>query len=410
MVARHLKTPAVGATASFAASQKVTEIVKSVIDDVRANGDKAVRSYSEKFDKWTPDSFKLSDSQIQESISRVPEQTIQDIKEAQKNVRIFAQAQRDSMKDIEIEIQPGVFLGHRNNPINTAGAYIPGGRYPLLASAHMTILTAKVAGVKHVIACTPPINGQIPDATVAAAHLAGADEIFILGGTQAVAAMALGTETIRKVEFLAGPGNAFVAEAKRQLFGEIGIDLLAGPTETLLVTDDLADPFTVATDLLSQAEHGPDTPAVLITTSEKVARESIRFIDEQLKTLSTAALAATSWRDYGQVIVVDDLDEAYALADDIASEHVQILTQKPREALEQMTNYGALYTGGLWVGKYLKTQTYQEVVSEKASGELGRLCGRCSRAENFEGHARSGDLRSHLYLKDQYDWIDQARA
>ncbi|KAK7709844.1 hypothetical protein SLS64_006086 [Diaporthe eres] len=438
MVARRLKSPLVGATASFAASQKVTEIVKSVIDDIRANGDQAVRTYSEKFDKWAPESFKLSDSQIQDIISKVPEQTIKDIKEAQKNVRTFAQAQRDSIKDVEIEIQPGVFLGHRNNPISTAGAYIPGGRYPLLASAHMTITTAKVAGVKHVIACTPPINGQIPHATVAAAHLAGADEIFILGGTQAVAAMAIGTETIKKVEFLAGPGNAFVAEAKRQLFGEIGIDLLAGPTETLIVADAHADPFTVATDLLSQAEHGPDTPAVLITTSEGVARESMRLVDEQLKTLSTAELAATSWRDYGEVVVVDDLDEAFALADDFASEHVQILTKQPREALEKMTNYGALflgektcvsygdkcigtnhvlptrkagrYTGGLWVGKYLKTQTYQEVVSEKASGELGRLCGRCARAENFEGHARSGDLRSQLYLNDQYDWIDQARA
>ncbi|KAG6355693.1 hypothetical protein INS49_003657 [Diaporthe citri] len=345
MVARRLKSPLVGATASFAASQKVTEIVKSAIDDIRANGDKAVRTCSEKFDKWAPESFKLSDSQIQDIISKVPEQTIKDIKEAQKNVRTFAQAQRDSIKDVEIE-----------------RAYIPGGRYPLLASAHMAITTAKVAGVKH---------------------------------------------------FLAGPGNAFVAEAKRQLFGEIGIDLLAGPTETLVVADGHADPFTVATDLLSQAEHGPDTPAVLITTSEEVARESIRLVDEQLKTLSTAELAATS-------------------------EHVEILTQKPREALEEMTNYGALflgektcvsygdkcigtnhvlptrkagrYTGGLWVGKYLKTQTYQEVVSEKASGELGRLCGRCARAENFEGHARSGDLRSQLYLKDQHDWIDQARA
>lgn len=345
MVARRLKSPLVGATASFAASQKVTEIVKSVIDDIRANGDKAVRTYSEKFDKWAPESFKLSDSQIQDIISKVPEQTIKDIKEAQKNVRTFAQAQRESIKDVEIEIQPGVFLGHRNNPINTAGAYIPGGRYPLLASAHMTITTAKVAGVKHVIACTPPINGEIPHATVAAAHLAGADEIFILGGTQAVAAMAIGTETIRKVEFLAGPGNAFVAEAKRQLFGEIGIDLLAGPTETLIVADAQADPFTVATDLLSQAEHGPDTPAVLITTSEEVGRESMRLVDEQLKTLSTAELAATSWRDYGEVVVVDDLDEAFALADDFASEHVQILTSTPRQALEKMTNYGALFLG-----------------------------------------------------------------
>lgn len=345
MVARRLKTPAVGATASFAASQKVTEIVKSVIDDIRGNGDAAVRSYSEKFDKWSPPSFKLSAAQIEECMSQVPAQTIADIKEAQHNIRLFAQAQRDCIKDLEIEIQPGVFLGHRNNPIHTAGAYIPGGRYPLLASAHMTILTAKVAGVPRVVACTPPINGVLPHATIAAAHLAGADEIFILGGTQAVAAMALGTETVPKVEFLAGPGNAFVAEAKRQLFGEIGIDLLAGPTEVLIVADETAAPFTVATDLLSQAEHGPDTPAVLITTSEKVAREAIASVDEQLKSLCTAELAGTSWRDYGEVILVDDMDEAYQLADEYASEHVQILTRSPRDALEKMRNYGALFLG-----------------------------------------------------------------
>lgn len=345
MVARRLKTPAVGATASFAASQKVTEIVKSVIEDIRANGDAAVRSYSEKFDKWSPPSFKLTTAQIEECMSQVPAQTITDIKEAQHNIRVFAQAQRDSIKDVEIEIQPGVFLGHRNNPITTAGAYIPGGRYPLLASAHMTILTAKVAGVKHVVACTPPINGTLPHATIAAAHLAGADEIFILGGTQAVAAMAMGTATVPKVEFLAGPGNAFVAEAKRQLFGEIGIDLLAGPTEVLIVADETAAPFTVATDLLSQAEHGPDTPAVLITTSEKLARAAMASVDEQLKSLCTAELAGTSWRDYGEVVLVDDMDEAYQLADEYASEHVQILTRSPRDALEKMRNYGALFLG-----------------------------------------------------------------
>ncbi|OIW26135.1 histidinol dehydrogenase [Coniochaeta ligniaria NRRL 30616] len=437
MVARRLKSPAVTTTDNAASSLKVTQIVKGVIDDIRANGDKAVRSYSEKFDKWSPESFKLSDAQIQEAICRVSPQTIADIKEAQRNVRTFAEAQRASIKDVEIEIQPGVFLGHRNNPISTAGAYIPGGRYPLLASAHMTILTAKVAGVPHVIACTPPINGEVPAATVAAAHLAGADAIYILGGTQAVAAMALGTETVPKVEFLAGPGNAFVAEAKRQLFGEMGIDLLAGPTEILIVADGQADPFTVATDLLSQAEHGPDSPAVLITNSEEVAREAMRFVDEQLKSLVTAPVAGQAWRDFGEVVVVDNMDEAYKLADEFASEHVQIFTERPREALDKMTNYGALflgektcvsygdkcigtnhvlptkkagrYTGGLWVGKYLKTQTYQEVVSEKASGELGLLCGRCSRAEQFEGHARSGDLRSWKYLKDGYSWIDEAR-
>ncbi|OTA92357.1 hypothetical protein M434DRAFT_396452 [Hypoxylon sp. CO27-5] len=343
MVARQIKTA--GLVANTTTNQKVSEIVKGVIDDIRANGDNAVRSYSEKFDKWSPPSFKLTEDQILECISRVPEQTIADIKEAQNNVRTFAEAQRASIKDFEIEIQPGVFLGQRNNPIATAGAYIPGGRYPLLASAHMTILTAKVAGVKHVIACTPPIAGQIPNATVAAAHLAGADEIFLIGGTQAIAAMALGTESIMKVDFIAGPGNPFVAEAKRQLFGEIGIDLLAGPTEILIVADERADPFTVATDLLSQAEHGPDSPPILITTSEEVGRQTIKYIDQILPDLPTAELAGTSWRDFGEVVVVDSLDEAYELADVYSSEHVQILTRNPREALDKMRNYGALFLG-----------------------------------------------------------------
>ncbi|KAH7027605.1 histidinol dehydrogenase [Microdochium trichocladiopsis] len=436
MPARHLKSP--GLQANKTINQTVADIVKGVIDDVQANGDKAVRQYSEKFDKWSPESFKLSQAQIDECISKVPEQTVKDIKEAQSNVRRFAEAQRKTVTDFEIELHPGVFMGHTTRPIGAVGCYIPGGRYPLLASAHMTILTAKVAGVKHVIACTPPIAGQVPNATVAAAHFAGADEIFLLGGTQAIAAMALGTETIRNVDFIAGPGNAFVADAKRQLFGEIGIDLLAGPTEVLIVADDAASPFTVATDLLSQAEHGPDTPAVLITTSEHVAKETIRLCDEILKEMPTAELAGASWRDYGEVIVVDGLDEAYALADVYASEHVQILTREPREALEKMSNYGALflgektcvsygdkcigtnhvlptrgagrYTGGLWVGKFLKTQTYQEIRDPKASGEMGLLCGRCSRAENFEGHARSGDLRAQLYLGEKYEWIEKAQA
>ncbi|RSL69673.1 hypothetical protein CEP54_002193 [Fusarium duplospermum] len=436
MAPQHLKKPLLKATVE--SNNKVTEIVQGVIQDIRANGDKAVRTYSDKFDKWSPASFKLSDSQIQECIAQVPPQTIKDIKTAQENVRKFAEVQRASIKDVEVEIQPGVFLGHRNNPINRVGAYIPGGRYPLLASAHMTITTAKVAGVKQVIACTPPIQGKLPNATIAAAHFAGADEIFVLGGTQAIAAMAIGTETIKKVDFIAGPGNAFVAEAKRLLFGEIGIDLFAGPTEVLIVADEAADPFTVATDLLSQAEHGPDTPAVLITTSEKVGRETIKIVDKLLENMPTAELAGTSWRDYGEVILVDNINEAYKLADDFSSEHVQILTQNPREALEKMSNYGALflgektcvsygdkcigtnhvlptrkagnYTGGLWVGKFLKTQTYQEIVDEKASGEMGRLCGRCSRAENFEGHARSGDLRAQKYLGDEYGWINEARG
>ncbi|KAF8853915.1 histidinol dehydrogenase [Acephala macrosclerotiorum] len=413
----------------------VPKIVRGVIDDIRTQGDAAVRSYSEKFDKWSPSSFKLSKSEIETIISKVPKQTIEDIKTVQHNVRTFALAQRESLKDFEVEIRPGVHLGQKNIPIANVGAYIPGGRYPLLASAHMTIVTAKAAGVPRVVACTPPINGEIPSSTIAAMYFAGADEIYILGGVQAVAAMAIGTETISKVDFIAGPGNPFVAEAKRQLFGEIGIDLPAGPTEVLIVADGKADPTTVAVDLLSQAEHGPDTPAVLITNSKEVGEKSITEVERLLKILPTAALAGVSWETYGEVIVVDSLDEAYALADKYASEHVQILTENPREALEKMSNYGALFlgektcvsygdkvigtnhvlptkkaarfTGGLWVGKYLKTVTYQEVTSEKESGELGVLCGRAARAENFEGHARSGDIRASQYLKETFSWMEK---
>ncbi|RAK84180.1 histidinol dehydrogenase [Aspergillus costaricaensis CBS 115574] len=441
MTVRYLKSKSQPPNSAATPQVDVSSVVKGVIDDVRANGDAAVRKYSEKFDRWSPASFKLSHNDIDAALAACSPQTIADIKEVQKNVRAFAQAQRDSIRDFEYEIQPfkGVHLGQKNLPINSVGAYIPGGRYPLLASAHMTILTAKVAGVPYVVGCTPPIAGQIPHATVAAMHLAGADEIHLLGGVQAIAAMAVGTETIRKVDFLAGPGNAFVAEGKRQLFGEVGIDLFAGPTEILIVADETADPFTVATDLLSQAEHGPDSPAVLITTSERVGRAAIDIINQLLPNLSTRELAGTSWDRFGEAILVDSLDEAWRLADEYASEHVQIFTKRPREALEKMTAYGALflgektcvsygdkvigtnhvlptkkaarYTGGLWVGKYLRTVTYQEVTSSTASGELGRLCGRAARAEQFEGHARSGDLRAQKYLGDKYDWIassDQA--
>ncbi|KAJ4258810.1 hypothetical protein NW762_007897 [Fusarium torreyae] len=411
----------------------VAGIVKGVIDSIRGEGDDAVRRYSEQFDKWSPSSFKLSEKDIEKVMAQVPEQTIQDIKTVQSNVRKFAEAQLNSIKEFELEMAPGVFLGQKNNPIDSVGAYIPGGRYPLLASAHMTILTAKVAGVRNVVACTPPASGEIPLATVAAMHLAGADQIFILGGIQAVAAMAIGTKTIPKVDFIAGPGNAFVAEAKRQLFGQIGIDLFAGPTEVLIVADETADPYTVATDLLSQAEHGPDTPAVLISTSADVAKRAIKYCDEQLATLKTSAVASVSWRDFGEVILADTIDEAYQIADEFASEHVQILTANPREALTKMQHYGALflgpmtcvsfgdkcigtnhvlptkhaarYTGGLWVGKFLRTVTYQEVTSAKESGKLGQLCGRAARVELFEGHARSGDIRAHRYLEDEFDWI-----
>ncbi|KAH7049326.1 histidinol dehydrogenase [Macrophomina phaseolina] len=435
---RHLKSPANQAAQQTKPNLDVGGIVRDVIEDIRSNGDAAVRKYSEKFDKWSPASFKLSQNEINAAIAACPKQLIDDIKQVQTNVRKFAEAQRNSIKDFEVETQPGVFLGQKNIPINTAGAYIPGGRYPLLASAHMTILTAKVAGVPHVIGCTPPIAGGIPNATVAAMALAGADEIHILGGVQAIAAMAVGTQSIRKVDFIAGPGNAFVAEAKRQLFGEVGIDLFAGPTEILVVADETADPFTVATDILSQAEHGPDSPAVIVTTSEEVGRRAVAIIDELLKNLPTAALAGTSWKAFGECVVVESLDEAWEVADRYASEHVQIFTRRPRDALDNMRNYGALflgektcvsygdkvigtnhvlptrkaarYTGGLWVGKFLKTVTYQEVTDEKSSAELGRLCGRAARAENFEGHARSGDLRASRYLGDEYEWIRQYQA
>lgn len=410
----------------------VADTVAHVIADIRERGDAAVREYSEKFDKWTPESFKLSHAKIEEIVAQVPQAVVDDIKTVQQNVRVFAQHQRDSLTDFEVETAPGVHLGQRNVPIAAAGAYAPGGRYPLVASAHMTTVTAKVAGVPHITACTPPIRGEIPAATVAAFHLAGADEIYLLGGVQAVASMALGTETIRKVDMLAGPGNAFVAEAKRQLFGEVGIDLFAGPTEVLVVADEHADPFIVAVDLLSQAEHGPDSPAVLITESEALARAALDHIDAILPEMPTRDFAGPAWRDHGQIIVVEDIEAAYALADTFASEHVQILTDTPRRALEVMNNYGALflgektcvsygdkvigtnhtlptrgsarYTGGLWVGKYLKTVTYQEVTSESASAELGELCGRAARVEFFEGHARSGDVRAAKYAGAPLVW------
>ena len=416
----------------------VKETVERVIADVRERGDAAVREYSEKFDNWSPESFKLDRDEIERIVATVPAQTIEDIGTVQENVRVFAQHQRDSLAEFEIETEPGVFLGQKNLPVSAAGAYVPGGKYPLVASAHMTVVTAKVAGVPTVTACTPPIKGEVPAATVAALHMAGADEILLLGGTQAIAAMGLGTETIGKVDMLAGPGNAYVAEAKRQLFGEVGIDLFAGPTEVLVIADDHADPFVVAVDLLSQAEHGPDSPAVLITTSAEVARKSIALIEELLPKMPTNDFAGPAWRDFGEVVVVEDLDAAFALADQYASEHVQVLTKLPREALEKMQNYGALflgegtcvsygdkvigtnhtlptrgaanYTGGLWVGKYLKTVTYQEVTDRGSSAALGELCGRAARVEFFEGHARSGDLRAYKYAGAALPWLPSSLA
>jgi sulfopropanediol 3-dehydrogenase len=434
-VSTQLKSPS-GTAAAAHGKDQVSALVRDVIEDIRTNGDDAVRRYSEKFDSWSPDSFKLAPEQVEELVASLPSGVVDDIRTVQANVREFAQRQRESMLDIEVETEPGVFLGHRHLPIVASGAYVPGGRYPLTASAHMTVVTAKVAGVERVTACTPPLRGEIPPATIAAMHLAGADEIYVLGGVQAVVAMAVGTETIGRVDLIAGPGNAYVAEAKRQLFGEVGIDLFAGPTEILVVADDSADPFIVAVDLLSQAEHGPDSPAVLITTSERVAREAIAHVEAILPDMPTNDLAGPAWRDHGQVHVVEDLDAAYALADTFASEHVQILTREPREALEKMHHYGALflgegtcvsygdkvigtnhvlptrgaarYTGGLWVGKYLRTVTYQEVTDRAASARLGELCGRAARVELFEGHARSGDVRAAKYGGAELLWAPTA--
>ncbi|GAA3195630.1 MULTISPECIES: histidinol dehydrogenase [Streptomyces] len=436
-MSRTLKAAVTSSTAP-SGNDAVGRTVRELIADVRTRGDEAVRALSARFDRWEPESFRLGDEQLAEIIGTLDPQVIEDIKTVQANVRRFAEAQRDSMSEIEVETAPGVFLGHRHVPIRSVGAYIPGGRYPLTASAHMTIVTAKAAGVPRVIACTPPIRGEIPAATVAAMHFAGADEIYILGGVQAIAAMSVGTETITPVDMLAGPGNAYVAEAKRQLFGEVGIDLFAGPTEILIVADDTADPFVVAVDLLSQAEHGPDSPAVLVTTSERVAAEVQTHIDAILPGLQTGDIAGQAWRDHGQIILADDLDEAYRVADGFAFEHVQILTAHPREALEKMHAYGALflgegtcvsygdkvigtnhvlptrgaarYTGGLWVGMYLRTVTYQEVRDPQASADLGVLCGRAARVELFEGHARSGDVRAAKYAGATLPWTDHYEA
>jgi sulfopropanediol 3-dehydrogenase len=337
--------PATGAGRAWDSDPGVRDTVRGIIDDVRARGDAAVREYSERFDRWSPGSFRLSAAEIEGITSRFPAQALEDIDFAQQQVRNFAQRQRESLRDFEVETLPGVLLGQRNIPVAAAGTYIPGGRFPLTASAHMTIVTAKMAGVGRVAACTPPIRGEIPAATVAAMARAGADEIYLLGGVQAVAAMAVGTETIEAVDMIAGPGNAYVAEAKRQLYGEVGIDLFAGPTEILVIADESADPFTVAVDLLSQAEHGPDSPAILVTTSDAMATEVAALIERLLPGMPTADLAGPAWRDYGQIIVAGSLDDAFAVANSIASEHVEVLTEQPRRALDKMTNYGALFLG-----------------------------------------------------------------
>ncbi|MEB6233790.1 histidinol dehydrogenase [Mammaliicoccus sciuri] len=405
--------------------EKTKQIVANTLKDIEEQGDKAVRDLSIKFDKWDPEQFKLSQAQIEEIVDSIPEDVKHDIAFAQDNIKKFAEAQRDSMKDIHVEVMPGVFLGHKNIPVESVGCYIPGGRYPMIASAHMSILTAKVAGVERVIACTPPINGEIPKTTVYAMHKAGADEIYILGGIQAMGSMAIGTETIQSVDMIVGPGNAFVAETKRQVFGRVGIDLLAGPTETLVIADETSEPEMIATDILGQGEHGPTSPGAIISTSEEIAKEAMKEIERQLETLPTADVARESWNNYGQVIVVEDDQEAVKEANKLAFEHVEILTKDPSYYLEHMKNYGALflgpetnvaygdkvigtnhtlptkqaakYTGGLWVGKFLKTVTYQHIDHPEQSAMIGEYAARLCQLENFAGHAEQALLRVRKY-------------
>ena len=422
-MAKYLKT-GVGKAELKAAEAKVRQVVEGILAEVEARGDEAVRDLSARLDNWSPTNFRLSAEQIEAIMATLPAQTIDDIQFAQAQVRNFAQAQRAAIQDIEVETLPGVMLGHKNIPVNSVGCYVPGGRYPMVASAHMSVITARVAGVQRIIACTPPINGQLPAATITAMHLGGADEIYILGGVQAVAAMALGTATIQPVDMLVGPGNAYVAEAKRQLFGRVGIDLLAGPTEILVIADETADAEMVATDLLGQAEHGPTSPAILLTTSETLAVTIEEEIGRQLEILPTADVAGVAWRDYGQIILAENDAEMVQVADKIACEHVEVLTRNPRYFLDNMRNYGALflgpetnvaygdkvigtnhtlptktaarYTGGLWVGKFLKTVTYQAVKPE-ATALIGEYCSRLCAIENFWGHKEQADLRVRRY-------------
>jgi sulfopropanediol 3-dehydrogenase len=408
-----------------AADAKVRETVESILADIDARKDQAVADLSKKFDNWAPADFKLSPAEIEKAIGQVKKRDLEDIKFAQAQVRNFAQKQRDSMHDIEVETLPGVVLGHRHIAVNSIGCYVPGGRYPMVASAHMSIVTAKVAGVKRIIACAPPFKGGPHPAIVAAMHFGGADDIYVLGGVQAVAAMALGTESIAPVDMIVGPGNAYVAEAKRQLFGRVGIDLLAGPTETLVIADDSVDGEICATDLLGQAEHGPNSPAVLITNSEKLARETMKEVDRLLKILPSAELAGQAWKDYGEVIVCDSIDEMVQEADRVASEHVQVMTRDPDYFLNNMKNYGSLFlgartnvaygdkvigtnhtlptkknarfTGGLWVGKFMKTCTYQKVLTDEASAKIGEVCSRLCMLEGFVAHAEQANVRVRRY-------------
>ncbi len=410
------------------AQQQVRETVEKLLADIETRGDTAVRELSKRFDNWEPKKFKLSDEQIQDCINRLETRTLDDIRFAQDQIRNFAQLQRDSMKDVEEETLPGVILGHRHIPMNRVGSYVPGGKFPMVASAHMSVVTAKVAGVKEIITCAPPYQGKPADAIVAAQSMGGADAIYVIGGVQAVAAMALGTESIPAVDMLVGPGNAYVAEAKRQLYGRVGIDLFAGPTETLVIADETVDGEMCATDLLGQAEHGPTSPAILLTNSENLAKKTMEEVDRQLNTLTTSDTAAPAWRDYGQVIVADSYDEMVEIANDLAFEHVQVMTDRDEWFLESMSNYGSLflgprtnvsygdkvigtnhtlptlkaarYTGGLWVGKYIKTCTYQKVLTDEATVKIGEYCSRLCELEGFAGHQEQADLRVRRYRKE----------
>ena len=407
------------------ASAEVRSAVESILADVAERGDEAVGHYSESFDGWTPESFLLTESEIEACVASVPEQTVDDVRFAQEQIRGFALAQRAALADVEVETLPGVFLGHRNIPVESVGCYVPGGRYPMVASAHMSVVTAKAAGVPRVVACAPPFDGAPHPAIVTAMHLGGADEILVLGGVQAVAAMALGTATVDPVDMLVGPGNAYVAEAKRQLFGRVGIDLLAGPTETLVIADETCDPQLAAADLLGQAEHGPTSPAILLTTSLELAEAVPAAIEAELGWLPTADVARTAWEECGEIILCDTVDELVSEADQIASEHVQVMTRDPDVFLERMRNYGALflgprtnvafgdkvigtnhtlptmraarYTGGLWVGKFLKTCTYQRIETDEASAAIGEVCSRLCELEGFAGHKEQADIRVRRY-------------